>query len=47
MKAGDPVIHKGQKCQVVFQVINVVTIKLPSGDTTEVCERKLKRPEDF
>lgn len=46
-KSGDPAIHKGQKCIVVAQVANVVTIRLPNGDDDHVCVTKLKKPEEF
>jgi len=43
----ETVIYKGQKCTVVNRLANIVTIILPNGDVDHVCERKLKKPEEF
>lgn len=47
LKTTDKVIHRGQKCTVIYVIGGVAEIRLPNGETASVIIDKLKRPEDF
>ena len=47
LKPTDDVIHKGQKCKVIYVMGGAAEIRFPNGVIKQVRADKLKRPEDF